>query len=177
MTFIAASPHAVAQPTAAPAPAPENQQLSPEESKLREDWRISMAQVPLPKKGCFEATYPNKEWREVQCTSAPPYPMPPRRGPRPLIVGNDNDVSAKAPTGFISSATGSFDTVTGVTSESGPIGNSGPSGSPTPIRSSSTRTNSRAAAARLSESRQMPGLAAVRIRKRWFWVAHTFSTG
>jgi hypothetical protein len=42
-------------------------------------------------------------------------------------VGNSNDISAQAPTGFISTAIGSFDTVTNVTSESGPIGNSGPS--------------------------------------------------
>jgi len=98
------------------------------ESKLREDWRTSMTQVPLPKKGCFQSSYPNKEWREVQCsTTKVSYPMPPRSGPRPQIVGNNNDVSAHAPFGFISSATGSFDTVSGVTSESGPIANSGPS--------------------------------------------------
>ena len=48
-----------------------------------------MMQIPLPKKGCFEATYPSKEWREVPSVKAPPYPMLPRRGPRPLIVGNE----------------------------------------------------------------------------------------
>lgn len=101
-------------------------QLS-EESRLREDWRISMAQVPLPKKGCFESSYPSKEWREVTCTTAPNIPMPPRRGPRPLVVGNGDDIAAQAPSGFISTAIGSFDTVTNVTSESGPIGNTGPS--------------------------------------------------
>jgi hypothetical protein len=92
---------------------------STEKARLLEAWRISMAQIPLPKKGCFEASYPSKEWREVPSTKARPYPMPPRSGPRPLIVGNGNDVSAKAPTGLISSATGSFDSATGVTSESG----------------------------------------------------------
>jgi hypothetical protein len=92
---------------------------STEQARLLEAWRISMAQIPLPKKGCFEASYPSKEWREVPSTKARPYPMPPRSGPRPLIVGNGNDVSAKAPTGLISSATGSFDSATGVTSESG----------------------------------------------------------
>jgi hypothetical protein len=40
-------------------------------------------------------------------------------------VGNANDVSAQVPTGFISNAIGSFDSVTGVTSESGPIANTG----------------------------------------------------
>lgn len=122
MAFMAASPQAVAQPTAAPA----NQPLSPEEVRLRQEWRISMAQIPLPKKGCFESAYPSREWREVPCTTAPPIPMTPRRGARPLVVGNGDDVSAEVPSGFISTAIGSFDSVTGVTSESGPIGNSGP---------------------------------------------------
>jgi hypothetical protein len=98
---------------------------SAENVKLLEAWRISMAKTPLPKKGCFEASYPSKEWREVPSAKARPYPMPPRRGPKPLIVGNGNDVSAQAPTGFISSATGYFDSVTGVTSESGQNGGAG----------------------------------------------------
>jgi hypothetical protein len=101
------------------------EQLSPEELKLREDWGKSMSEIPLPKKGCFQSSYPSKEWKEVPCTKAPPYPMPPRRGPRPLVVGGGNDISAQAPTGFISTATGSFDSVTGVTSVSSPIGNAG----------------------------------------------------
>lgn len=85
-----------------------------------------MAKVPLPKKGTFEATYPSKEWRAVPSVKAPPYPMVPRSGPRAFVVGNGNDVSAQAPTGLISSATGSFDSVAGVTSESGQINNTGP---------------------------------------------------
>jgi hypothetical protein len=40
-------------------------------------------------------------------------------------VGNSNEVSAKAPSGLISSARGSFDSVTGVTSESGQINGTG----------------------------------------------------
>jgi von Willebrand factor type D domain len=109
------------------AQAPSNENLSPEELRLRDEWRVSMAQVPLPKKGCFLSSYPSKEWREVGCVAAPNYPMPPKRGPRPLVIGNANDISAQAPTGFISTAVGSFDTVSNVTSESGPIGNTGPS--------------------------------------------------
>ncbi len=98
-------------------------QPSPEE---RDAWRDSMAQTALPKQGCFQASYPSKEWREVPCVATPRYPQPPRHGPRPLIVGNGDDVSAQVPTGFISTGIGSFDSVTGVTSESGPIGNTGP---------------------------------------------------
>ncbi len=106
-------------------PPRDNQKVSREEWKLRETWRTAMAQLPLPKKGCFEASYPSSEWREVSCTTAPGYPLVPKRGPRPLVVGAGNDICAEAPTGFISMAIGSFDTVNNVTSESSPIGNSG----------------------------------------------------
>jgi hypothetical protein len=100
-------------------------QPSPEPSQLRE-WRESMAEVPVPKKGCFEASYPSKEWQEVSCTATPLFPQPPGPGPRPDVVGNTNDVSAQVPSGFIGTAIGSFDSVSGVTSESGPIANTGP---------------------------------------------------
>ncbi len=91
---------------------------SPEEAAKQKAWRESMSQAPLPKKGCYEATYPDSQWREVQCKVVPLVPYMPARGPRPDTVGNANDVSAQAPSGFISSATGSFDSVAGVTSES-----------------------------------------------------------
>jgi hypothetical protein len=107
-------------------PVAEQSQPSFEESSPLVAWRVDIAQIPQPKKGCFIATYPSKEWREVPCTSTPPYPQPPRRGPRPLIVGNGDDLAPQVP-GFISTAIGSFDSLTNVTSESGPIGNTGPS--------------------------------------------------
>lgn len=110
------------QPGAAPAPATE--QLAPEEMQARRDWHESMKHLPAPKKGCFQGSYPDKQWKEVKCVTPPPYPGVPRHGPRPGLVGNGNDVSAQAPTGLISSATGSF-TVSGVTSESSPINNTG----------------------------------------------------
>jgi hypothetical protein len=66
------------------------------------------------------ATYPNTGWQEVPCITPTPNPQGPRRGSRPInVVGNGNDVSTQAPRGFISQAIGSFDTVTGVTSETG----------------------------------------------------------
>lgn len=93
----------------------------------REAWRGSMAQVPLPKQGqgCFKAEFPKTEWQEVPCTKAPVRPYPPARGPRPDTVGNGNDVSAQV-TGHISKSIGSFDSVTGVTSESGYVGGNPP---------------------------------------------------
>lgn len=99
--------------------------LSPEEFRRQEDWRASMQLVPPPKKGCFTAKYPSKVWQEVPCVPGPDYPMPPRGGIVPEVVGNGNDVAAMAPSGFISSATGSM-TLSNVTSESGQIAASGP---------------------------------------------------
>jgi hypothetical protein len=90
-----------------------------------QNWRSEIAKVPRPKKGCFKAVYPKLEWQAVPCVKTPTYPQPPQHGPRPETVGNNDDISAQVPTGFISTATGSFDSVTGVTSESGPIGNAG----------------------------------------------------
>jgi hypothetical protein len=112
-------------PSAAVSQQPTSTRLTPEEAQRRKAWHIEMAQIPLPKKGCFQASYPNKVWHEVACKPAPPYPQPPRRGPRPLIVGNGDDVSAQAPTGLISMAVGSFDSST-ATSEMGQIGATGP---------------------------------------------------
>jgi len=83
-----------------------------------------MRQVPLPKKGCFTSSYPSTEWREVPCATPPARPYPPARGPLPLTVGNGNDVSAEV-TGHISTAVGSFDSVTGVTSETGQVNGAG----------------------------------------------------
>ena len=83
-----------------------------------EAWRAFMAQVPMPLKGCFTATYPDTTWHEVPCGTAPKLPYPPARGPRRSnIVGNELDFSAQV-TGHISMATGSFASVD-VTSESG----------------------------------------------------------
>lgn len=90
-----------------------------------ENWRTAMAQVPLPKQGCFTATYPATQWQEIACVTPPNIPMPPKRQPRPLNIGNGADVSAQAPSGLISSSTGSFDAGTTVPSEAGQIGGSG----------------------------------------------------
>jgi hypothetical protein len=91
----------------------------------RDAWRASMAKVPLPKQGCFTAAYPKTQWQEVPCTKAPLRPYPPASGARPDIVGNGNDIVAQV-TGHISEAIGSFDSVSGVTTEAGQVGGTGP---------------------------------------------------
>ena len=127
-------------------PAPSGEQLSPEQLRARDDWRIGIATVPLPKEGCFEATFPKREWAEVACVAPPDVPMTPPEGARPLVVGSGNDISAEAPSGFITTAIGSFDIVTNVTSESSPIANAGARSSERVHAPAQTRTCSRAPA-------------------------------
>lgn len=64
------------KPSAPPRP-------SPTPTTGERDFQKAMTQVPLPKKGCFKATYPTREWQEIPCTTAPTYPMPPDNGSRP----------------------------------------------------------------------------------------------
>jgi hypothetical protein len=130
--FLSALLYAHASFAAPQAPKPDaaaaaNEQVSPEEAQRRKDWNSSMMNKETPRKGCFNAAYPNTEWQEVPCVKAPNIPAPPRHGPRPAVVGNSNDIAAQAPSGHITQAIGHFENVTNVTSESGPIGNTGPS--------------------------------------------------
>src|SRR5258708_2212405 len=107
-------------PPKAPAPkaaAPEK--LSPEEAKLRRDWHKSILEKPVPKKGCFSATYPDTTWREVPCKPSTPHKLfLPRRGglSRLDTVGGAGPDFSATVTGHISVAEGLFDSVTGVTS-------------------------------------------------------------
>jgi hypothetical protein len=129
LLYAHASSPAPKAPPKTPAPAvtaAAEEQVSPEEAKKRKDWALSMHKKAALKKGCFTAAYPSTEWREVACVPAPPFPAIPRHGPRPAVVGNSNDISAQAPSGNISQAIGHFENVTNVTSESGPIANTGP---------------------------------------------------
>ena len=84
-----------------------------------ETWRQKILHTPQPRKGCFTATYPDAAWREVPCSTEPVKIQIPRRGGalRPAVVGNGTDFLARV-TGHISEAEGSFDSITGLTSES-----------------------------------------------------------
>jgi hypothetical protein len=102
---------------------------SPEE---RRAWAQTMHRTPAPKEGCFQASYPSTQWREVQCApppgwrSAPPRKLIKREGGNLEVGGTgggtplNNDIVVQAPAGhLLSSATGSFLPQTaGVTSES-----------------------------------------------------------
>jgi hypothetical protein len=90
-------------------------------------WHTTMTKVPRPSaKGCFTANYPQQEWQETKCATAPSIPMVPKPGPRPLVIGNGNDISAQAPSGRISETNGTFENIVNVTSVESPIGNTGP---------------------------------------------------
>jgi hypothetical protein len=79
-----------------------------------------MKQAPIPGNGCFKASYPSTQWEEVECKAPSAYRSArPRIKSRDQVVGDAYDYVAQAPSGHLfSSVTGSFPSVTGVTSES-----------------------------------------------------------
>jgi hypothetical protein len=103
-------------------------------------WHQDIAQVSTPGKGCYAASYPALSWRSVTCATAPDLRFSPSAGagktassaesayvpagrgarstPVPDTVGDGWDHSAVV-TGLLTGATGSFPTVSGVTSEEG----------------------------------------------------------
>jgi von Willebrand factor type D domain len=74
-----------------------------------------MSRVPLPSEGCFVAHYPNETWVKVQCEPTRSAPNLIRRSVQPFNVGDGTDYFATVSGSTITSATGSFDSVTGVT--------------------------------------------------------------
>jgi len=85
----------------------------------REAWRKAMLKVPHPKKGCFTATYPDKAWREIPCRPSKPHKLflPHAGGISRLdTVGGSGPDFSPTVTGHISTAEGSFDSATGITS-------------------------------------------------------------
>lgn len=85
-----------------------------QEEKARKEWQKQIAKVPVPKKGCFTANYPDKKWKEVPCG-------PPSKYPNTVGGSVGNDVGPNVSPLSISSATGSFDSVVPSTiTETGP---------------------------------------------------------
>jgi FG-GAP-like repeat len=99
---------------AQPAPSPATPATTPTPSSQSLDWRRGMAKTLPQKRGCFTSSYPSTEWQGVPCTTASAPPM---------IVAS-GDIQATV-TGYISTAVGSFDSVTGVTEETGQIDGTG----------------------------------------------------
>jgi len=80
-----------------------------------EQWRRTMKQLSTPGAGCFKATYPKIEWKQMQETKAPAPPLSPSHRINSDNIGFRDDWSVKVK-GLLSSVTGSFDSVSGVTS-------------------------------------------------------------
>jgi hypothetical protein len=128
--ILALAAGAVLAPSAsgATAPAPMTTQA----------WHNDIASLATPTTGCYTAAYPSLVWRGTGCVAAPDKLFAPKigagvsgstgsgsvvpaiatrtTGTRPDTVGNGTDYSAKV-AGVLTSATGSFTTVSGVTSE------------------------------------------------------------
>ena len=95
------------------------------EKAQRDAWRVQLLHTPRRKGGCFTATYPDTQWREVPCKAAPKHIFPPRPGSHLNTVGNGITDYVANPSSPITLAVGSFDAVnsSGVQSEmSGPGG-------------------------------------------------------
>lgn len=125
-TNLSGAPQVSQQAQAQPARRPDDSNQAPKSSVAAqpkpsadelERWRRTIVHTQRPKKACFTAEYPAAAWTEVPCVKPPNIPFGRAKGVRPLTVGNGTEFSAQAASGYILQAEGSFDSVTGVTSE------------------------------------------------------------
>jgi hypothetical protein len=92
-------------------------QTSDDDAAARENWRAVISQNPDLREGCFQVTYPNIVWEQVECKELHPRVHPIVRKPgEGQVAGNGHDYVAES-SGLTSGALGSFPTVTGVKSE------------------------------------------------------------
>lgn len=84
-------------------------------------WNSYISNVPVPGAGCFEVTYPSTVWQASKCGTAASIPLRPSPatigGAGSPPVGNGNDEVAYSSGTLIGSSFGSFQSVTGLTSE------------------------------------------------------------
>ncbi len=106
---------------AANVPVPAAPTASPS-AELLKNWRHGMVRATPPQAGCFTSSYPNVQWQEVPCVPGPAVPFLPAKGPPLDTVGSGNDPVTGIATGRISTAVGSFDSATNVTSVTSPAG-------------------------------------------------------
>ena len=91
-------------------------------------WQKAIAQ-PVTKglaRGCYQTSYPSRQWHATTCKVAPEVPLEPApvSTPANATVGDGTDYSAEA-AGTISSATGSFDDVSPTITETGQVDDQG----------------------------------------------------
>lgn len=82
-------------------------------ARLHAAWRASISSAALPGRGCFTATYPSTDWMRVACTMAPGRAFGPAHW---STVGGGNDYAAEVASP-VSSAAGSFPSITGLVKE------------------------------------------------------------
>jgi hypothetical protein len=86
------------------------------DAAARADWFAVVSHSDLGE-GCFQASYPSTEWRQVECRELHPRVHTVVHKPgMGLVAGNGNDYVAQS-SGLTSGALGSFPTVTGVKTE------------------------------------------------------------
>lgn len=89
------------------------------QEQLHDAWRQTMHQIAAPQEGCYHSSFPSTQWERVDCVAPPAYQSA-KPNLRTETVGNGYDYVAQAPSGHtFSSVTGSFPTVSDVTSEKG----------------------------------------------------------
>jgi hypothetical protein len=117
--YCGPSPLLVAQdiqknPPAATEPGTSTTPTQDEQAGKREAWRKTMVRIESPKAGCYQASYPSTEWREVPCTTTLKRPyFPGRKQDKPVpfnVGGNTADFTLQSQ-GTISLAEGSFPSV------------------------------------------------------------------
>jgi hypothetical protein len=107
----AGSPPATEPPIA---PSGSKEPAPQAELQAQKAWRKLMAHTPFPNSGCYTSSYPSNQWQEIPCSTATARPHPIEAG------GNGSEYSAET-SKSLSSVTGSFDSVTNVTSETDSI--------------------------------------------------------
>ena len=102
--------------TPTPAQPPQAEARQPTAAE-RANWRKELQAAPRPSRGCYTAIYPERQWREVACTTPPTKLYLPRPGGLTQLdkVGGGGPDFTAVVTGHITEAEGSFDSVTGVT--------------------------------------------------------------
>ena len=98
-----------------------DEQVGPIEAVAREAWRSSISQIATPAEGCYQATYPSIVWEQTACraVTAHTHPLPRKAGWGAVqTTGNGNDYAIVTSTNM-TAATGSFPSVSGLTSEKG----------------------------------------------------------